>query len=257
MDSIPAEVAKAIVTVMSGIKTLGKDDSNKFQKYDFVSVDKFLAAVGPLCAAARLVILQEEESVDVSTKESTDDYGKTKTSAWLSVKYAFTFVHASGAAYGPMHRSVMVPANGAQAFGSAQSYALKQFERSVFQIPTGDKDDADQHQAELLPSKNPYPKKPVMAEEKKPIGSGTEFKPPEPAQVPVPINAEGTGSDWPSWAKYLLPHRLRECKTADEVQEVVDANRDSLESLKTVSAAAHAGLQKLYTSMIDGLAGKS
>jgi hypothetical protein len=37
----------------------------------------------------------------------------------------------------------MVPARGAQAFGSAQSYALKQFMRSLFQIPTGDKEDAD------------------------------------------------------------------------------------------------------------------
>ena len=37
----------------------------------------------------------------------------------------------------------MVQATGAQAFGSAQSYALKQFLRSLFMIPTGDKDDPD------------------------------------------------------------------------------------------------------------------
>lgn len=152
--AIPAEVSAAIVTVMANIKTLGKEDTNTFQKYDFVSVDRFLEAVGPLCASAGLVILQEEDSVDVSTKETTDDYGKTKTSAWLTIRYAFTFAHSSGAVYGPLHRTVMVPANGAQAFGSAQSYALKQFMRAQFQIPTGDKDDADHQPATPLPNRD-------------------------------------------------------------------------------------------------------
>ena len=149
---VPAEVAKAIVSVMAGVKMLGKEDTNKFQKYEFVSVDKFLAAIGPLCATAELVIFQEEESIDISSKETSDDYGKTKTSSWLTARYAFTLAHSSGASYGPLHRSVMVPANGAQAFGSAQSYALKQFMRAQFQIPTGDKDDADHQPAETLPS---------------------------------------------------------------------------------------------------------
>lgn len=153
-QTIPAEVASAIVKVMTGVKTLGKDDTNKFQKYDFVSVDRFLAAVGPLCAGAGLIILQEEDSFDISVKETSDDYGKTKTSSWLTVRYAFTFVHASGAAYGPLHRSVIVPASGAQAFGSAQSYALKQFQRAQFQIPTGDSDDVDSQQAQPLPNQS-------------------------------------------------------------------------------------------------------
>ena len=45
----------------------------------------------------------------------------------------------------------MVPARGAQAFGAAQSYALKQFMRSLFQIPTGDREDADFGAPERLP----------------------------------------------------------------------------------------------------------
>src|SRR3546814_8863152 len=40
---------------------------------------------------------------------------------------------------------------GAQAFGAAQSYALKQFERSLFQIATGDGEDADHHTQSDLP----------------------------------------------------------------------------------------------------------
>jgi ERF superfamily len=190
--NIPAEVAAALVKVMTGVKKLAKEDTNKFQRYDFVSVDKFLEATCPLCADAGLVILQEEENVDISTKETMDDSGKIKTSAWLTVRYGFILAHASGASYGPLHRSVMVPANGAQAFGSAQSYALKQFMRALFQIPTGDKDDADNHQAEPLPSNQARPQRPnrepPKAEQKdtRPIGSGTQFRPQEdPFSEPV------------------------------------------------------------------------
>jgi hypothetical protein len=42
--TITADVVGAILKVMAGVKTLGKEDTNKFQKYDFVSVDQFLAA---------------------------------------------------------------------------------------------------------------------------------------------------------------------------------------------------------------------
>jgi hypothetical protein len=144
LTPLPVDVSVAISAVMGGIKTLGKDNTNAHQRYDFVSTDKFLAAVNPLCVQAGLVILQEEESIEI--KPGTDGKG-----GWLVARYGFTLAHKSGAAWGPLHRTVMVQANGAQAFGSAQSYALKQFMRSLFQIPTGDKDDADLQPADELP----------------------------------------------------------------------------------------------------------
>lgn len=151
IEQIPASVATAISAVMGGIRTLGKDGNNGHQRYDFVSTDKFLAAVNPLCAAAGLVIIQDEASVDVRTSESVDNYGKAKMVSWLTAKYTFVLAHKDGSTWGPVTRSVMVTANGAQAFGSAQSYALKQFMRSLFQISTGDKDDADLQPADELP----------------------------------------------------------------------------------------------------------
>lgn len=158
---MPKEVAEAINAVMSKIKTLGKDGTNSHQKYNFVSTDKFFEAIGPLEAEAGIIILQDEDSVVVETVEVADDYGKTKSRSWLTARYLFTLVHKSGALYGPMKRSVMVQANGAQAFGSAQSYALKQFMRSLYQIPTGDADDADNNAADNLPNTKPPAKPPV------------------------------------------------------------------------------------------------
>lgn len=140
LEPIPAEVATAISNVMAGIKTLGKDGTNAHQRYNFVSTDAFLAAVNPLCAAAGMIIIQDEDNISIADK-------------WLTAKYSFILAHKSGATWGPVYRSVMVQANGAQAFGSAQSYALKQFLRSLFQISTGDQDDADQQAAEPLPPK--------------------------------------------------------------------------------------------------------
>lgn len=142
---MPPEIAKAIIKVMGGVKKLGKTDRNDFDKYDFTSIDKFLEQVNPLCAEAGLIIVQDEIKREVLP-------GKNNT-PWLHFDFEFWLAHESGAFWDkPLHRGVMVPANGAQAFGSAQSFSLKQFMRSMFQIPTGDKDDADFEKREELPN---------------------------------------------------------------------------------------------------------
>ena len=56
------------------------------------------------------------------------------------VQYAFTVRHSGGTSVGPIRRSVMVQAFGAQSCGAAMAYALKQFMRSLFLIPTGEPD---------------------------------------------------------------------------------------------------------------------
>ncbi|MDH3233422.1 MAG: ERF family protein [Alphaproteobacteria bacterium] len=135
---MPEVVAGAVNAVMSDVKRLLKSERNRQAGYKFASIDDFLAAVNPLCAEAGLIILQDELDARL-----VNDGGNSFDRSWLWTTFTFTLAHKSGAIYGPLTRSVMVPARGAQAFGSAQSYALKQFMRSLFQIPTGDKEDAD------------------------------------------------------------------------------------------------------------------
>lgn len=141
---MPPEIAAAIVQVMGEIEKLKKSEHNAHAKYNYVSADAFFEAVGPLCSRAGLAILQDETDVEIIQ-------GGGNRTPWLKVGYDFTLVHRSGKTYGPLHRTVMVPANGAQAFGSSSTYTLKQFQRALFQIPTGDKDDADQNPHEPLP----------------------------------------------------------------------------------------------------------
>ncbi|MDC0657082.1 ERF family protein [Leisingera sp. SS27] len=141
-DGKPAahqSVFAAIAAAVAEVKVLGKSDRNKFDGYDFVSIDKFLALVNPICARHGLfpiVALRElEQYENVNSKG-----GK---SVWGRFFYDITLFHASGDKLGPVNIMVSVPLNGAQASGSAQSYALKQFFRATLMIATGDKDDAD------------------------------------------------------------------------------------------------------------------
>ena len=133
------DVHAGIIAVMSSLGTLYKANENKFDKYTYASIDDFIAFVRGHCFEAGIHISQDEieaRLVDVAKKD-----GKPMAMWWA--QFAFTVHHIGGTSLGPIRRSVMVQANGAQAAGSAQSYALKQFMRSQFLIPTGDADDPD------------------------------------------------------------------------------------------------------------------
>jgi len=136
MPTFPAKLAAALVAVSAAVKQLGKTERNDFAKYDFVSVDKFYAVVGHLMAEHGVHCIPDCVESEVITNQKT---GKPL----LRERWAFTLVHESGAMAGPFHRTVTVPAEGAQAHGSSESYAQKQFLRGVFRVPTGDKDDTD------------------------------------------------------------------------------------------------------------------
>jgi hypothetical protein len=155
LGPVPAEVATAIVKVMSGIRTLARDNSNSFGNYNFASTDTFLAALNPLCADAGLAIIQIEEDFSVEVREMEDEKTRQiKRKSYLTMRFGFILAHISGATWGPVRRSIIVPAAGPQAFGTAQSYAIKQYMRSLFQVPTGERDDADFQQAEELPKRD-------------------------------------------------------------------------------------------------------
>jgi hypothetical protein len=210
--AFPPAVAAAVVKVMASVKKLGKSDRNKFSGYDFVSVDSFLQALNPLCADAGLVILCDELEAEVMPGgEKPDGRGGTKRLGnQLRVKWAFTLIHESGEMSSPFRRSVSVPAEGAQAYGSAQSYALKQFMRGTFMVPTGDKDDADFHQAQSL----------------------TPVELVTPAQV-VQLQdlADEVGADMAKLKKYIGVNVMTEIKAGDfdRVRELLERKRPAAE----------------------------
>lgn len=139
----------AIAGVMQDMSTLKKDTKNAHGGYNFAGIDAFLMAMNPLCAKHQVIILQHEVSSEVVASQNKKPD--------LQCVYEFTLAHPSGETYGPIRRSVSVMAVGAQAYGSAQSYALKQFMRSTFMIATGDGDDPDHKNAQPLAVKQGQP----------------------------------------------------------------------------------------------------
>ena len=161
--AMPPKVAAAIGAVMKAVPKLKKGEKNTHGNYNFASIDDFLEAVRPLCAKNGLIIIQDEAGFDL--REGVDKNGKTVR--WLLLTFQFTLAHTSGETWARRpKRTIMVnAAMGAQAFGAAQSYALKQFQRSLFQIATGEKgEDADSHPPGDLPTDNTsgWPKKTAL-----------------------------------------------------------------------------------------------
>jgi hypothetical protein len=146
--AFPPAIAKAVVQVMKGLGTLGKehDRNDSGARYKYASIDDFIQHVRGHCAEAGLAIIPDEAR-DAETQEVTTKAGKSMV-LW-NARFAFHLVHESGASYGPIYKGVAVPATGAQSAGSAQSYALKQFMRGLFLIPTGDEDDPDKSGVEI------------------------------------------------------------------------------------------------------------
>ena len=139
LPPMPPEIAAAVVKVMSGIKRLEKEGTNTFQRYKYTSVDQFFEAVGPLMAEAQIFTLVLESSMEVDRRETIDERsGQPKVSMWMIATYDIYLYHATGTFFGPILRSIQVPASGAQSYASAMSFIEKYFLRSLFKIPTGD-----------------------------------------------------------------------------------------------------------------------
>lgn len=148
---MPPEIAKAIVAVMAKIEPLTKDAENTFQRYKYVSVDQFFEAVGKPMAEAGIFVVAFEDALDVSKRQTSNDRGDIKESVWLTATYDLFLYHVGGAEFGPVRRTITVPASGAQSYASAMSYVEKYFLRNLFKIPTGD-GDADGDEKRDLPS---------------------------------------------------------------------------------------------------------
>lgn len=144
-DTIPkpegavyTSIAAAVCAAMGQVQKVTRDGRNKHDGYNFASIDDFLALVNPICAANGLFVHMQE-----TAREDFVRKGKFGDNEWMRQSFDLTLMHVSGQSLPPVTRTVEVLRNGAQAYGSAQSYALKQFWRALLLIPTGDKDDAD------------------------------------------------------------------------------------------------------------------
>lgn len=136
-EAMPANIAGAILKVISKSKQLGFDERNPHGGYNYVSVDKFFETLAPVMAEAGLLMIVEEE--DISYREGPPNR-EGRVTTWATIKYAISLAHESGESWGPLHRTLALPITGPQTFAAAESFARKYFMRGLFMIPTGEHD---------------------------------------------------------------------------------------------------------------------
>lgn len=157
-EQMPKEIATAIITVMKTTGRVTKAGRNTQGGFNFASVDAFLELVNPACSEAGLIIMPLELTSSLEHIEVADKAGGgTKQRRFARITYGFMLIHESGATWRNEHdtRTILVDHTGSQCFAAAQSYALKQYMRALFLIPTGEKDaDAsEQFEADLTRAK--------------------------------------------------------------------------------------------------------
>ena len=173
LPRMPPEIAKAVLAVMAKVKQLGSDERNSHGGYDYVSVDKFMSSIRPLMVEAEILLTVHEDAVEVKSYTTK----KGDEGSYLFLRFACEVVHSSGACWGPIYRSLALPATGPQAYGSAESYVLKRFMRALFLVPTGDKDADETASGEM----------PARERPQQPRGGATKANP--AVQAPAPQDA--------------------------------------------------------------------
>lgn len=155
MEPMPKEIASAVVLVMRAVGKLVRDGRNQHGGYKYASTDAFFEAINPACAEAGLIVKPRVVNSEIVMHEVWDkDTKSMKHKRMLSATYNFMLIHESGATWldPEDRRMVVLDFTGPQTFGAAESYAEKNYMRTLFIVATGDKDaDAqEQHSAEVI-----------------------------------------------------------------------------------------------------------
>lgn len=202
--SCPPVIAAAIIAVMENVTALKQDSENLFDKYKYTSTDAYYEAVGTWLSQAGLNTLKNEVSSEIiaGRNKKGEETVSTK-SVW-----DFYIIHKSGAVYGPLRRSIIVPQATAQATGSAQSYIEKYFLRDTFKIPSGEGDEITSEGALATVSQ---------------------------------VNSKSSIQD----AANKLRDKIKKAKDLDALNEIVGVNDILMEDIRDTSETAHEHLVRM------------
>ncbi len=132
-------LVSAIAAVMNDVHTVAKRGENKFHGYRYAAMGDILKEITPLLGRHGIVIFQSETGRAMFDDDNV-----------IAVEYAFTVAHASGETWPQPLRQTGVstcrnPKGGwdDKSLNKCHTAARKYFLLSLFQIPTGDEDDAD------------------------------------------------------------------------------------------------------------------
>src|SRR6516162_654462 len=139
-----AQLTTAIAAVMQEIDTVAKRGENAFHRYRYARMEDILKEVTPLLGKHGIVIFQSETGRAMFDNDNV-----------IAIEYAFTVAHASGETWPHTLRQTGVStcrnSKGGwddKALNKCHTAARKYFLLALFQIPTGEEEDADRGENE-------------------------------------------------------------------------------------------------------------
>jgi hypothetical protein len=141
----------AIAAVMNEVHVVAKRGENEFYRYRYATMGDILKEITPLLGRHGLVIFQSETGRAMFDDDNV-----------IAVEYAFTVAHASGETWPHVIKQTGVStcrnSKGGwddKSLNKCHTAARKYFLLALFQIPTGEEDDADQGDRRPAPAQVP------------------------------------------------------------------------------------------------------
>jgi hypothetical protein len=136
----PATLVGAIAAVMNEVHTVAKRGVNEFHRYQYATMGDILKEITPLLGRHGIVIFQSETGRAMFDEDNV-----------IAIEYAFTVAHVSGETWPqPLRQTGVSMCRNSKggwddkSLNKCHTAARKYFLLALFQIPTGDEDDADQ-----------------------------------------------------------------------------------------------------------------
>src|SRR5712675_2736946 len=141
----------AIAVVMNEVHVVAKRGENEFHRYRYATMGDILKEITPLLGRHGIVIFQSETGRAMFDDDNV-----------IAVEYAFTVAHASGETWPHVIKQTGVStcrnSKGGwddKSLNKCHTAARKYFLLALFQIPTGEEDDADQGDRRTAPAQEP------------------------------------------------------------------------------------------------------
>src|SRR6266404_4664686 len=143
-----ATLVSAIAAVMNEVHVVAKRGENEFHRYRYATMGDILKEITPLLGRHGIVIFQSETGRAMFDDDNV-----------IAVEYAFTVAHASGETWPHVIKQTGVStcrnSKGGwddKSLNKCHTAARKYFLLALFQIPTGEEDDADQDKNDRRPA---------------------------------------------------------------------------------------------------------
>jgi hypothetical protein len=223
-------LTKAVASVMANVGTINKGGFNSFHKYHYARMEDLLVVLTPLIGRAGLTIFQNE--IEIKQVENR-----------VAVTYEFIIAHESGEQAPPQRFTGMCIARNSKGdwddkcLNKCHTQARKYFLLSMFQVPAGDFDEADQHEdtnqrQEKAPVPGPTPKEVVpersAQDQAAQQAARTSQKATEDGIPHKIILGQGAGAD--QWAAAFIK-AIGKCTSQDEIKRWDAANDQALQSM--------------------------